>query len=245
MQQSRDAAHTPCAVDRYRSPTEKMLLEVGDFLDAATPRMPNRHRAPRSKIHSEIRPHASLLHPIMNQKTLDRYRSPELLTAACPPRHVVLDRAAQHPRCERQTGHAAVSTLHAAVSTHSLCMRAMLRVRGAVLRLTSACSQLRRSTHASAPTPRRSSRGFEWRATRRGRSRWPLSAARRPAGRCSAEGPCPRCCLPRRGGWHTRCAESLPSATPSGSATRTCARCRASLQTSACCGERQCELFAL
>lgn len=105
MQQSRYAAHTPCAVDRYRSPTEKMLLEVGDFLDAATPRMPNRHRAPRSKIHSEIRPHASLLHPIMNQKTLDRYRSPELLTAACPPRHVVLDRAAQHPRCERQTGH--------------------------------------------------------------------------------------------------------------------------------------------
>lgn len=56
------------ALYKYRSPTEKMLLEVGDFLDAATPRMPN------------------------------RYRSPELLTAACPPRHVVLDRAAQHTR---------------------------------------------------------------------------------------------------------------------------------------------------
>jgi hypothetical protein len=51
----------------YASPSEKLLLEVGRFLDACVPRMPS------------------------------RYLRPELLRApACPPREAVLDRARQH-----------------------------------------------------------------------------------------------------------------------------------------------------
>ena len=50
----------------YASPSEKLLVEVGKFLDNALPRMPR------------------------------RYARPELFRAPCPPREVVLDRRAQH-----------------------------------------------------------------------------------------------------------------------------------------------------
>lgn len=50
----------------YASPSEKLLLEAGRFLDQALPNMPR------------------------------RYARPELLRAPTPPREVVLDRAAQH-----------------------------------------------------------------------------------------------------------------------------------------------------
>jgi nitrite reductase/ring-hydroxylating ferredoxin subunit len=51
---------------KYRSPTERLLLEVGKFLDATVPRMPR------------------------------RYTDATPFLAACPPRYTVLDRFAQH-----------------------------------------------------------------------------------------------------------------------------------------------------
>eukprot|EP00962_Isochrysis_galbana_P035716 scaffold12246_cov112-Isochrysis_galbana.AAC.1 len=51
---------------KYRSPTERLLLEVGRFLDATVPRMPQRY--------TDARP----------------------FLATCPPRDIVLDRFAQH-----------------------------------------------------------------------------------------------------------------------------------------------------